>query len=73
MAKQVERHASVQGYNTMFCDTLAEETGELADIQSLLEYRVVGILFLAHTGASSRSRELIKGAVPSVFVTCNAD
>ena len=50
MAKQVERHASARGYRTMFCNTQAEETAELAGIQSLLEYRVAGILFLAHTG-----------------------
>jgi LacI family transcriptional regulator len=73
MAKQVERHASARGYNTMFCNTQADETAELAGIQSLLEYRVAGILFLAHTGASSRARELIEGVVPSVFVTCTAD
>jgi LacI family transcriptional regulator len=73
MAKQVERHASARGYNTMFCNTQAEETAELAGLQSLLEYRVAGVLFLAHTGASSRARELIEGVVPSVFVTCSAD
>jgi LacI family transcriptional regulator len=73
MAKQVERHASARGYRTMFCSTQAEETAELTGIQSLLEYRVAGILFLAHTGASSGARELIEGVVPSVFVTCSAD
>ncbi len=73
MAKQVERHASACGYRTMFCNTQAEETAELAGIESLLEYRVAGILFLAHTGASSRAHELVAGVVPSVFVTCSAD
>ena len=73
MAKQVERHASACGYRTMFCNTQAEETAELAGIESLLEYRVAGILFLAHTGASSRARELVAGVVPTVFVTCGAD
>ena len=65
MAKQVERHASARGYRTMFCNTQAEEeAAELTGIQSLLEYRVAGILFLAHTGASSGARELIEGVVP---------
>lgn len=73
MAKQIERQASARGYRTMFCNTQAEETAELTGLQSLLEYRVAGILFLAHTGASSRARELIEGVVPSVFVTCSAD
>jgi LacI family transcriptional regulator len=73
MAKQVERHASARGYRTMFCSTQAEEAAELTGIQSLLEYRVAGILFLAHADASSRARELIEGAVPAVFVTCSAD
>jgi LacI family transcriptional regulator len=73
MAKQVERHASAIGYRTMFCSTQADESAELAGISSLLEYRVAGILFLAHSGASSGARELVQGVVPSVFVTCSAD
>ena len=71
MAKQVERHASARGYRTMFCNARAEEAAELAGIQSLLEYRVAGILFLAHTGASTRAREFVEGVVPTVFVTCS--
>lgn len=73
MAKQVERHASARGYRTMFCNAQAEEAAELTGIQSLLEYRVAGILFLAHTGDSSRARELMEGVVPAVFVTCSAE
>jgi DNA-binding LacI/PurR family transcriptional regulator len=73
MAKQVERHASAHGYHTMFCSAQADQAAELSGIQGLLEYRVAGILFLAHAGASSRARELVEGVVPSVFVTCSAD
>jgi LacI family transcriptional regulator len=73
MAKQVERHASARGYRTMFCNTQSEEAAELTGIQSLLEYRVAGILFLAHAGDSSRVRELTEGVVPGVFVTCSAE
>ena len=57
----------------MFCNTQAGKPRNSPASRVLLEYRVAGILFLAHSGASSRARELVEGVVPSVFVTCGAD
>jgi LacI family transcriptional regulator len=72
MAKQVERHASAQGYRVMFVN-IQTDKAEPAGLESLLEYRVAGIIFLAHAGMPERTRQLIAGHVPAVFVTCSAD
>ena len=72
MAKQVERHASLQGYRVMFVNSQTD-MAEAAGLESLLEYRVAGIIFLAHAGMQERTRQLIAGKVPTVFVACKAD
>jgi len=72
MAKQIELHAAAQGYRTMFVNTQADEA-EAAGLESLLEYRVAGILFLAHAETTKRARQLVAGKVPAVFVTCSTD
>ena len=72
MAKQVERHAGAQGYRVMFVNMQTGEA-EPAGLESLLEYRVAGIVFLAHAGMPERTRQLIAGQIPTVFVTCSAD
>lgn len=72
MARQIERHASFHGYRVMFVNIQTDEA-EPAGLESLLEYRVAGIIFLAHAGMVERTRQLIAGKVPTVFVTCSAD
>ena len=72
MAKQIERHAGAQGYRVMFVNMQTDEA-EPAGLESLLEYRVAGIVFLAHAGMPERTRQLIAGRIPAVFVTCSAD
>ena len=73
MVKEVEHYADLHGYRTMFVNTREEESAELAAIESLLEHRVAGLIFLAYPGASDRVRTLVEGRVPSVFLTCRAD
>src|SRR6267154_2289950 len=46
MAKSVERHAASRGYTAMFCNTEGDSQSELAGVETLLEYRVAGIVFL---------------------------
>ena len=72
MAKQIELHATAQGYRPMFVNTQGDEA-EAAGLESLLEYRAAGMLFLAHAGTTERARHMIAGKVPAVFVTCSAD
>lgn len=72
MAKQVERHASDQGYRVMFVNIQTDKT-EPAGLESLLEYRVAGIAFLANAGMQDRTRALVAGKLPAVFITCSAD
>jgi LacI family transcriptional regulator len=73
MVKEVEHHADRHGYRTMFVNTREEESAELAAIESLLEHRVAGLIFLAYPGASERVRALVEGRVPSVFLTCRSE
>ncbi len=72
MAKQIEQHAAAHGYRVMFVNTQADEA-EAPGLESLLEYRVAGILFLAHAGSTGSARRLVAGKLPAVFVTCSAD
>jgi LacI family transcriptional regulator len=71
MAKQVEHHAAVRGYRVMFVNTYADKV-DPAGIETLLEYRVAGILFLANAAMPERMRLLVSG-LPVVFVACSAD
>lgn len=72
MAKQIEHHASTHGYRVMFVNSRTDKA-DAAGLESLLEYRVAGIVFLAHAGMPERTRQLIAGKVPAVFVACGAD
>jgi LacI family transcriptional regulator len=73
MAKQIERSAAARRYRVMFCNTQGEEDAEIDGLQGLLEQRVAGIIFLAYTGGSTRSKALLEGRLPAVFVTCSAE
>jgi DNA-binding LacI/PurR family transcriptional regulator len=73
MAKLVEHFAAIRGFHVMFCNTQVNDEVELAGIRSLLEHRVVGVVFLACAGSPGRARAMVEGHVPVVFVTCTAD
>ena len=73
MAKLVERHAAARGYTAMFCNTEGDSGSELAGVESLLEYRVAGIVFLAITGDSTAMRDTLQSQVPVVFLGCHED
>jgi LacI family transcriptional regulator len=73
MAKSVERHAAARGYTAMFCNTEGDSQSELAGVETLLEYRVAGIVFLAFSGDSRTMQETLEHQVPVVFVSCSAD
>ncbi len=71
MAKSVERHAAARGYTAMFCNTEGDSQSELAGVETLLEHRVAGIVFLAFSGESRIMRETVEHQVPVVFVSCH--
>lgn len=73
MAKSVERHAAARGYTAMFCNTEGDSQSELAGVDSLLQHRVAGIVFLAFSGDERTMRETLRHQVPAVFVSCKAD
>ncbi|HEY8815450.1 MAG TPA: LacI family DNA-binding transcriptional regulator [Candidatus Dormibacteraeota bacterium] len=73
MAKLVERHAAARGYTAMFCNTEGDSTSEIAGVETLLEYRVAGIVFLTFSGDSRTMRETLQYQVPVVFVGCNEE
>ncbi|TMD98048.1 MAG: LacI family transcriptional regulator [Chloroflexi bacterium] len=73
MAKSVERHAAARGYTAMFCNTEGDSQSELAGVETLLQHRVAGIVFLAFSGDSRTMRETMQHQVPAVFVSCGAD
>ncbi|MEO8745550.1 MAG: LacI family DNA-binding transcriptional regulator [Candidatus Dormiibacterota bacterium] len=73
MAKLVERHAASRGYTAMFCNTEGDRQSELAGVETLLEYRVAGIVFLAVSAESSTLRETLEHKVPVVFIGCHED
>jgi LacI family transcriptional regulator len=72
MAKSVERHAAARGYTAMFCNTEGDSQSEIAGVETLLEYRVAGIVFLAFSGDSRMMQETLEHQVPVVFVSCSA-
>ncbi|HSP10682.1 MAG TPA: LacI family DNA-binding transcriptional regulator [Candidatus Dormibacteraeota bacterium] len=72
MAKSVERYAVARGYTAMFCNTEGESQSEAAGVETLLEYRVAGIVFLAFSGDSRTIQETLELEVPVVFVSCSA-
>jgi LacI family transcriptional regulator len=73
MAKSVERHARARGYTAMFCNTEGDSQSELAGVETLLEHRVAGIVFLAFSGDSQTMQEILQRQVPTVFVSCSAE
>jgi DNA-binding LacI/PurR family transcriptional regulator len=73
MAKLIERHAAARGYTAMFCNTLGDAKAELAAVETLLEYRVAGFVFLAYAGDASGVRGALEGRVPVVFVSCEGE
>lgn len=70
MTKQIERHASARGYQTMF---VSAESQGAKGLERLLDYRVAGIIFLSYSGVPAHVRYLVEGRVPAVFVTCSAN
>lgn len=73
MAKQIERAAAGRGYRAMFCNTAGDMDAELAGLESLMEYRAAGILFLSQPIDMARARGVVEDRVPAVFLTCSAD
>ena len=73
MAKSVERHAAARGYTAMFCNTEGDSESELAGIETLLEHRVAGLVFLAFSGDRRTMQKALDRQVPVVFVSCSAD
>lgn len=72
MAKSVERHAAARGYTAMFCNTEGDGASELAGVETLLEYRVAGIIFLRFSGDPRTMQETLEQKVPVVFLSCKA-
>jgi DNA-binding LacI/PurR family transcriptional regulator len=73
MAKQIAKEAALRGYRAMFCNTQGDEETELGGLESLLEYRAAGIVFLSQPAARERARSLVEGRVPAVCVSFVAD
>lgn len=73
MAKSVERHAAARGYTAMFCNTEGESESELAGVETLLQHRVAGIVFLAFSGDARTMELVLRNQVPVVFVGCAAE
>jgi LacI family transcriptional regulator len=72
MAKSVERHAAARGYTAMFCNTEGDGASELAGVETLLEYRVAGIIFFTFSGDPRTMQETLEHKVPVVFLSCKA-
>jgi LacI family transcriptional regulator len=72
MAKSLERHAAARGYTAMFCNTEGDSQSELAGVETLLQHRVAGIVFLAFSGDPRTMHEVQRHQVPAVFVSCAA-
>jgi LacI family transcriptional regulator len=73
MAKHIERASAGLGYRAMFCNTQGDEDAELSGLESLLEYRAAGVLFLSQPADPERARSIVSGRLPAVFVSCAAD
>ena len=73
MAKSVERHAAARGYTAMFCNTEGDSESELAGVETLLQHRVAGVVFLAFSGDARTMQEILEQHVPVVFVSCGAE
>ena len=73
MAKSVERHAASRGYTAMFSNTEGDSASELAGVDTLLQHRVAGIVFLAFSGDSRTMEQVRRHDIPVVFLSCAAD
>lgn len=73
MAKSVERHAASRGYTAMFSNTEGESESELAGVETLLQHRVAGILFLAFSGDVRTMEQIRRHHIPVVFLSCSAE
>lgn len=72
MAKSVERHAAARGYTAMFSNTEGESESELAGVETLLQHRVAGIVFLAFSGDARTMEQVSRHEIPVVFLSCGA-
>jgi LacI family transcriptional regulator len=70
MAKSIERHAAARGYTAMFCNTEGDSESELAGVETLLQHRVAGVVFLAFSGDRRTMQETQRQQIPAVFVSC---
>src|SRR5439155_24720965 len=73
MAKMIERHAASGGYTAMFCNTEGDSQSEIEGVESLLEHRVAGIVFVAFSGELRAMREAVVRRGPVIFVGCRGD
>ena len=73
MAKSLERHAAAHGYTAMFCNTEGDSESELAGVETLLQHRVAGIVFLTFSGDSRTMDVVLARGVPVVFISCGAE
>jgi LacI family transcriptional regulator len=73
MAKRVERYAFDAGYTAMFCNIEGEEDFALSRVESLLEQRVAGVLFLAYFGRSPDVQSRFDASAPVVFAGLRED
>ncbi len=72
MAKSVERHAAARGYTAMFSNTEGDSESELAGVETLLQHRVAGIVFLAFSGDKRTMEQVRRHDIPVVFLSCSA-
>jgi DNA-binding LacI/PurR family transcriptional regulator len=69
MAQVAERAAFGHGYTTMFCNIEGAEDIALAGVETLLEHRVAGIVFLAYISRTDQLEEALRRAgVPIAFL-----
>jgi DNA-binding LacI/PurR family transcriptional regulator len=68
MVTRIERSAFRLGYTTMFCNVEGEDGQGVRGVETLLQHRVAGIMFLAFFGRSSAVRDVLANDLPVVFV-----
>ncbi|HEY6395991.1 MAG TPA: LacI family DNA-binding transcriptional regulator [Solirubrobacteraceae bacterium] len=69
MAQVAERAAFGHGYTTMFCNIEGDEDIALAGVETLLEHRVAGIVFLAYISRTDQLEEALRrAAIPIAFL-----
>ena len=68
MATRIERHAFGFGYTTMFCNVEGDDGQNVRGVETLLQYQVAGVMFLAFFGRSTAVRDVLSNDLPVVFV-----